>query len=754
MEKRQRNISLISYAIWLVLFVVAVVYTITKGTELERVEHHQGVSTLGDAWGVFSSSVEHHMGGTIGLLLLQILVILFFARLVGWLFRKAGQPAVIGEICAGIMLGPSLLGRIAPEAFGWLFPSSSLGTIQLLSNFGLILFMFVVGMELRLSDIKKRFVPSLVISHVGMFFPFILSLPVSYWIYQDYSSAETPFIAFALFIGIALCITAFPVLARIIQEQGLQRQPLGKLALSTAASGDITAWLLLAGIIAISQSGSMMSMLYNFLFLLLYLAVMFGIIRPMFAIAGKVYDNTEVISHALIGGIFILLILSSWITELLSMHALFGAFMLGLVMPEDVSFRKILTDKVEDVSLMLFLPLFFVSSGLQTELSLIDGQEMWLLLGVLTLIAVVGKVGGTYLSARVTGEKVRSSLFLGALMNTRGLMELVVLAIGLDLGILSPRLYVILVLMTVITTVMTMPMIQVMQRVFAFIDRRRERKHQLSTENFKVLISFGRPNTGVLLTQLSAGLLRRGEALPQMTALHITTDTSLTMVEADKYYLDNFSPLLREAEQRGYNLNAEHLFSEHVEHTVVEKLRRERYNLLLIGAGLRLAGHGQDEQANEQQENFRKKIGGAPLSLTEQMLSIHTLLRDKMDYFVRTAPCSVGVLLNRGYQTPSHIYLRLTEQDDIKLLSYARALTANSKAKLSLFITQQSTLVPEEIPLHEGESLAYEQAMGEVLEGADLMMLSYAEWQRVYDKDVTLMKAIPSTLIFSIKSLQ
>ena len=390
----------------------------------------EGAMTLRGAFADFQTSVSHHADSTIGVLLLQILIILIAARAMGWLFRKVHQPAVIGEIVAGILLGPSLFGRVAPETFDALFPASSLSNVQLLSNFGLILFMFAVGMELRLGDIRKQLRSSIIISHTGIFIPFVLSLPLSYTIYSDYAAGLTDFTPFALFIGIAMSITAFPVLARIIQENNLQRTHLGKLSLSTAAAGDITAWLMLAAIIAIAQSGSLMSTGYNLLFLIVYLLVIFGIIRPLFRAAGKVYNNTEVISHGMVGTIFILLLLSSYITELLSMHALFGAFMLGLVMPEDLSFRKIVTDKIEDVSLMLFLPLFFVSSGLQTELGLIDSPERWALLGVFTLIAVVGKVGGTYISARASGESPRNSIFLGAFMNTRGLMELVVLGIA------------------------------------------------------------------------------------------------------------------------------------------------------------------------------------------------------------------------------------------------------------------------------------------------------------------------------------
>lgn len=755
MKTKQRYTPLICYALFFILFVGGIGYVAHLGAERYPEEVSTSITGLGEAFGIFRSSVEHHLSSTIGLLLLQILVILVAARTVGALFRRIGQPAVIGEICAGIMLGPSLLGRLFPEAFDALFPASSLGNIQLLSNFGLILFMFVVGMELRLSDIKKRLTSSLVISHAGIFVPFALSLPVSYYVYEQYATGQTTFLSFALFVGIAMSITAFPVLARIVQERGLHRKPLGQLSLATAAASDITAWIMLAGIIAISQSGSLLSMVYNVGFFALYLLVMFGVIRPIFRVAGKVYNNTEVINHTMTGVIFLLLLLSAWTTELLSMHALFGSFVLGLVMPEDVSFRKVITDKVEDVSLLLFLPLFFVSSGLQTELSLIDGADMWAMLGFFTLIAIVGKVGGTYISARSTGETPRNSLYLGALMNTRGLMELVVLAIGLEMGILSPRLYVVLVLMTVITTVMTMPMIQAIKAINAWQDKRRQRKGQLQRQDYRALISFGRPATGLALSRLGYQLLRRGADCAQMTAVHITADEDISTVDAEKYYDDNFRPLLDEASKRGFAIETEHLISSEVESLIIDKLRREQYNLLIVGSGLRLSSGSTDLQASDLHRHLSSRVGDSALSATEALLSIRMLLRDKMDYFVKHAPCSVAILLGKDYNEPKRILVRLFSEADLKLLSYARRLAENNGATLTVQLATGTALTEEQCPLHTGEVLTREGAGGEhtdLCQVCDLFVVSWSEWQRTFDSQEGLVRCLPSTLILSLKA--
>lgn len=755
MKTKQRYTPLICYALLFLLFAGGIGYVAHLGSERYPEEVGTRVTGLDEAFGIFHQSVEHHLSSTIGLLLLQILVILFVARVMGALFRRIGQPAVIGEICAGIMLGPSLLGRVFPEAFEALFPTSSLGNIQLLSNFGLILFMFVVGMELRLSDIKKRFTSSLVISHAGIFVPFALSLPVSYFIYEQHATGQTTFLAFALFVGIAMSITAFPVLARIVQERGLHRKPLGQLSLATAAASDITAWIMLAGIIAISQSGSLLSMIYNVGFFVLYLLVMFGVIRPIFRVAGKVYDNTEVISHTMTGVIFLLLLLSAWTTELLSMHALFGSFVLGLVMPEDVSFRKVITDKVEDVSLQLFLPLFFVSSGLQTELSLIDGGDMWAMLGLFTLIAIVGKVGGTYISARSTGETPRNSLYLGALMNTRGLMELVVLAIGLEMGIISPRLYVVLVLMTVITTVMTMPMIQAIKAINSWQDKRRLRKGQLQRQDYKALISFGRPATGLALSRLGYQLLRRGTNCAQLTAVHITADEDISTVDAEKYYDDNFRPLLDEASRRGFAIETEHLISAEVEGLIIDKLRREQYNLLIVGSGLRLSSGSTDLQASYLHRHLSSRVGDNALSATEALLSVRMLLRDKMDYFVKHAPCSVAILLGKDYNEPKRVLVHLYSEGDLKLMSYARRLAENNGATLTVQLAVGTSLTEEQCPLHTGETLTREGSRSEhsdLCQVCDLLVVSWSEWQRAFDQQEGLAQCLPSTLILSLKA--
>ena len=287
--------------------------------------------------------------------------------------------------------------------------------------------MFAIGMELNISEVRKKLKETILISHTSTIVPFFFGMLTAYFVYDKYADKSTPFLSFALFIGIAMSITAFPVLARIIQEKGLTKTHLGTISL------DITAWCLLAVVIAIAQAGSMLSAVYNILFSVLYIMFMFLAVRPFLRMIGHIYHNKEVIDKGLVAFIFLLLITSAYLTEILGLHALFGAFIAGVVMPGNVKFRKIMTEKVEDVSLALFLPLFFVSTGLRTEIGLLNKPELWWLCLIFIVVAIAGKFGGAMFSARFVGESWKDSLYIGALMNTRGLMELVVLTIDGDI---------------------------------------------------------------------------------------------------------------------------------------------------------------------------------------------------------------------------------------------------------------------------------------------------------------------------------
>lgn len=414
-------------------------------------------STIANEYHVFTDSFRHGLSEPLAVLLLQIIVIIACARLFGYLFKKIGQPAVIGEIVAGIVLGPSIVGAYFPEINHFLFPAASLSTLSFISQIGLILFMFIIGMELDLKAIGKQAYGAVIISHASIIIPYTLGVALAYYIYHDYAPANITFLSFALFMGISMSITAFPVLARILQEKGLTRSKLGAMALTCAAADDLTAWCILAAVIALVKSGSSFSVLFTIALALVYVLVMLKMIRPFLEKLSTVYTHKEKKRTPIIALLFVILIVSSYVTSIIGIHALFGAFMAGAIMPSSFSFRKIVIDKIEDVSIILLLPLFFVITGLRTQIGLINEGHLWVTFGWILLVAVAGKFGGSALAARMVGQSWKDSLSIGVLMNTRGLMQLIVLNIGYDLGILTPEIFAMMVLMALVTTFMTGP---------------------------------------------------------------------------------------------------------------------------------------------------------------------------------------------------------------------------------------------------------------------------------------------------------
>ncbi|HCO68759.1 MAG TPA: cation/H(+) antiporter, partial [Dysgonomonas sp.] len=418
-----------------------------------NLEIHRNVSVVvgeGSAWSDFLLSVTGEATSSTALLLLQIIVILLFVRLFGWICQKIGQPTVIGEILAGIVLGPSVLGLFFPEISSFIFPASSIGSIKLLSEIGLVLFMFIVGMELDLKVLKSKVNDSIIISHTCIALIFALGIGLSYFIYPYFTAENTQFVPFALFMGIALSITAFPVLARIVHERGLNKTPLGGMVITTAAIDDITAWCLLAAVIAIAKAGTFISSLYVIGFAVLYVIIMFRLVKPFLQRVADLQTSRNIISKSIIGIFFLVLFISSYATSVIGIHPLFGAFLAGVIMPTNINFRKLFVDKIEDISLVVLLPLFFVYTGLNTEIGLLNQSSLWMLCVLLIVIATAGKFVGILFSARFVGYDWKSGMILGALMNTRGLMQLVVVNIGLDLGILSPEIFAMMVVMALV----------------------------------------------------------------------------------------------------------------------------------------------------------------------------------------------------------------------------------------------------------------------------------------------------------------
>ncbi|WP_276134885.1 cation:proton antiporter [Polluticoccus soli] len=395
--------------------------------------------------------------------ILQLIIIIIASRLCAFLFKKIGQPPVMGEIIAGIALGPSLFGALAPDISAFIFPPASLGNLQLLSQIGLILFMFVIGMELDLNIIKRKARSAVFISNASIILPFALGAGLSFFLHTSYAPAGISKLAFALFMGIAMSITAFPVLARVLKEKNLSQTKLGAVALTAAAINDVTGWCILAFVIALAKADGMATSFYTLGATIAYMAVMLLAVRPFLKKLSAQKSNDTLIKQSSLAIIFLILLGSAYACEVIGIHALFGAFMAGVVMPIEWNFRKLIIDKVEDVASIMFLPIFFVLTGLRTQINLLNDPALWSICLVIIALAIIGKFGGSYIAARIAGESKHDSLAIGALMNTRGLMELIILNIGYDLGILSPEIFTMMVIMALVTTFMTSPVLDLLK---------------------------------------------------------------------------------------------------------------------------------------------------------------------------------------------------------------------------------------------------------------------------------------------------
>ena len=657
MQRAKKNYLI--YAVMLLLFGALIYMAIEEG---DRFSHH-AVASLTVAedtpFTMFCQFVTDNLHHPLSILLIQIIAVLLMVRLFGFLFKHIGQPGVIGEIVAGIVLGPSVLGYFFPDVFQALFPPESLTNLELLSQVGLVLFMFVIGMELDLSVLKNKINETLVISHAGILVPFFLGIVASYWIYEEYAAAQTAFLPFALFIGISMSITAFPVLARIIQERNMTKTSLGTLAIASAANDDVTAWCLLAVVIAIAKAGTFASALYAIGLTVLYIIIMFMVVRPFLKKVGEVYANQEVINKTFVALILLILIISSTLTEIIGIHALFGAFMAGVVMPPSIGFRKVMMEKVEDIALVFFLPLFFAFTGLRTEIGLINSPALWGVCLLLITVAVAGKLGGCAVAARLVGESWKDSFTIGTLMNTRGLMELVALNIGYEMGVLPPSIFVILVIMALVTTFMTTPLLHLVERIFA---RREER---LSAK-LKLVFCFGRPESGRSLLSIFFLLFGKKMKAAQVVAAHFTVGTDLNPLNAEQYARDSFSLVDEKASELGLSVENRYRVTDKLVQDMIRLARKERPDMFLLGAG----------------SKYRPDTAGSNGVL---WLS---LFRDKIDDVMEQVKCPVAVFVNRGYSGSSPVSFVLGGVIDAFLLTYLESmLEGGAQVHLFLFDT-------------------------------------------------------------------
>jgi len=369
----------------------------------------------------------------------------------------------MGEMTAGIALGPSVLGLLLPQAIAFLFPPSSMNALSVLSQIGVVLFMFTVGMELDIQHLREKASAAVMVSHASIIVPFLLGAALALLLYPTLGSTDTSFAAFALFMGIAMSITAFPVLARILEDQGLSQSRLGSIALACAAIDDVSAWCILAFVIAIVKSTGLAASLITIALTLVFVGAMLFLVKPQLGnLIEKLVEDPKG-ARGLLAGVLAFVLASAWFTESIGIHALFGGFLAGVVMPSFPGFRVFLKERVEGFSSAALLPLFFVFTGLRTQISLLDNWSSWLTCFGIIVVAVTGKLGGSMLMARWTSLNWRDSFTLGVLLNARGLVELVVLNIGYDLGILSARIFVMMVIMALVTTFMTAPLLSLVK---------------------------------------------------------------------------------------------------------------------------------------------------------------------------------------------------------------------------------------------------------------------------------------------------
>ncbi|WP_394830189.1 cation:proton antiporter [Pendulispora rubella] len=449
-----RLVTIIVYAVMIVASIGLFLGIRSFGSDLTAPDPKGPIFGGGGA-GAGSHAILH--------VLLAMLVVIIASRGLGALFRYLHQPPVIGEVLAGILLGPSLLGRIAPSASAFLLPSTVAPYLGVIAQVGAILFMFLVGLELDTSLLRKKSHATLAISHASIIAPFVLGSGLALWLYPKLSSSDVPFSVFALFMGVSMSVTAFPVLARILTDRGIHKTRLGVIAISCAAVDDVTAWCLLAFVVSVAQakpSGAALTIGLS----IGYIAFMLGAIRPFVQRAVRRMELTKELGQNTSALVFGGLLLSALTTDFIGIHPVFGAFLLGAIIPHESLLAKSMKQKLEDLVVVLLLPAYFAFTGMRTQIGLLSGMDHWIFCGVIIVVACLGKFGGSAGAARLAGLEWRDAASLGILMNTRGLMELIVLNMGLDLRVISPTLFAMMILMALVTTFATTPILHVLIR--------------------------------------------------------------------------------------------------------------------------------------------------------------------------------------------------------------------------------------------------------------------------------------------------
>jgi len=737
-------------------FTALIYWIVSKGKSLEIGKKFVASGTGNNHWNDFLSSLSQNLHHPLAILLAQIITIILVARFFGWVFRKIGQPSVIGEIIAGIVLGPSLLGLYFPEFSIALFPIKSLGNLQFLSSIGLILFMYVIGMELDLKVLKNRAKDAIVISHASIVIPFALGIGLAYFVYYRFAPEGVAFLPFALFMGIALSITAFPVLARIVQERGIHKTRLGAIVITCAAADDITAWCLLAAVIAIVKAGTFVSSLYIILLAATYVIVMLLVVKPFLKKIGELYGTKDNLNKSVVAIFFLTLIISSYTTEVIGIHALFGAFMTGVIMPDITKFRNVFIEKVEDVSVILLLPLFFVFTGLRTEIGLINDPYLWKVTGFIILVAVVGKFFGSALAAKFVGQNWRDSLTIGALMNTRGLMELIVLNIGLDLKVLTPEVFTMMVIMALVTTFMTGPALNLINLIFktkdvALLDE------ITNGSKYKILISFGNREKGMSLLRLANSLVKKQKETSAITVMHLTLSDEVHPYNLEKYEKDRFLPIIEESQVLKQEITTLFQATVDIENNISDIANNGEYDLLLVGLGKSI---------------FEGTLLGKVLGFTTRIINPDRLIDkftgkeglfenspfdERTRKIISKTKTPLGILIDKGLQKVNQVFIPIFNPEDSFLIDYAQKLIYNNNSQITVL----------DVNGHVGTNFVLKSAINsleqkypnnitvindkiikkELLAKQNLMIISIESWKDLVDSSSIWLSGVASVLI-------
>jgi Kef-type K+ transport system membrane component KefB len=621
--------------------------------------------------------------------------------------------------------------------------------------------MFTVGLELDLRVLKSKAKEALVIGHASAIFPFIAGLLLAYSLYPLFVLENVSFVSFALFFGITMSVSAFPVLARIAQERAIHKTKTGTIVIDCDASNDLLVWSILAVVISIVRSDSFLSATYTIVFGLIYILLMIKLVRPFLQRIGELHPSIANLSKPIVAIFFTVLILSAFISEVIGIHALFGAFLAGAIMPDNLKFRCLFIEKVEDVSIVLLLPLFFVFTGLRTQIGLIDDPQLWKTTGLIILVAISGKLIGTTLTAKVFGQNWKDSLVLGTLLNTRGLMVLIILNIGYDLGVFSSEIFTMLVLMALATTLMTAPALTLINKIF-YSDSSQTANEISRRSKYNILISFANPKMGKSLLRLAHSFVKELHENANITVMHLAVSNELHQYNIEQYESESFEAVIDESRFLNRKISTLFKASGDIVTDITEIANKGNYDLLLIGIGKSI---------------FEGNLLGSILGFTTKIINPDRLINQivgkeslfgnipfdpKTQLILTKSDITVGILIDKGLVNTNLIIVPILSENDITILKFTQKLIKNSGAQITFIDLsgimenniqlKESIKRIEQIAPNHVDCIKVSHISIDLLSKQNLMIISDTGWKKAIEQKFEWLKNIPSTLIISDKS--